>query len=58
MRIVVPIATWHPKFASRPFMVPILKTNVNGQAVDSAGNVLQVRSVPVERLARNRPVGK
>ena len=53
MRIVVPIATWHPKFTSRPFMVPILKTDTNGLDVDSAGNVLQVRSVSVERLARH-----
>ena len=52
MRIIVPVATWHPKFANRPFMVPILKTDDNGLDVDSAGNVLQIRSVSVERLVR------
>jgi mRNA interferase MazF len=52
MRIVVPVATWHPKFAYRPFMVPILKTDDNGLDVDLAGNVLQIRNVSVERLVR------
>ena len=52
MRIIVPVATWHPKFANRPFMIPILRTDGNGLDVDSAGNVLQIRSVSVERLVR------
>ena len=33
-------------------MVPILRTDGNGLDVDSAGNVLQIRSVSVERLVR------
>lgn len=52
MRIVIPIATWQPKFQNRPFMVPILKTEQNGLDVDSAGNVLQVRSIATERFVR------
>ncbi|WP_019498256.1 type II toxin-antitoxin system PemK/MazF family toxin [Pseudanabaena sp. PCC 6802] len=52
MRIIIPIATWQPKFQNRPFMVPILKTEQNGLDVDSAGNVLQVRSVTTERFVR------
>jgi mRNA interferase MazF len=52
MRIIIPIATWQPKFQSRPFMVLIFKTDQNGLDVDSAGNVLQVRSVTTERFVR------
>lgn len=50
MRIIIPVTTWQLKFQSRPFMVPILKTSQNGLDVDSAGNVLQVRSVTTERF--------
>ncbi|WP_230967349.1 type II toxin-antitoxin system PemK/MazF family toxin [Nostoc commune] len=45
MRIIIPIATWQPKFQNRLFMIPIQRTDENGLDSDSAGNVLQVRSV-------------
>ncbi|KAM3094616.1 type II toxin-antitoxin system PemK/MazF family toxin [Phormidesmis sp. 146-12] len=50
MRIVIPIATWQDKFSTRPFMVRIPATSENGLDLDSAGNVLQVRSVSTERF--------
>jgi mRNA interferase MazF len=50
MRIVIPVARWQPKFLNRPFMVPIPRTDENGLDADSAGNVLQVRSVATERF--------
>lgn len=52
MRIIVPIAKWQQKFASRPFMVPIVRNAENGLNVNSAGNVLQVRSVTTERFVQ------
>ncbi|KYC40309.1 PemK family transcriptional regulator [Scytonema hofmannii PCC 7110] len=52
MRIIVPIATWQPKFQNRPFMVLIQPTDDNGLGSDSAGNILQVRSVTTERFVR------
>jgi mRNA interferase MazF len=50
MRIVIPISTWQEKFSNRPFMVKIPATPNNGLNQDSAGNVLQVRSVSTERF--------
>ncbi|WP_414530409.1 type II toxin-antitoxin system PemK/MazF family toxin [Nodularia chucula] len=52
MRIIIPIATWQPKFQNRPFMIPIQKKDENGLDSDSAGNVLQVRSVTTQRFVR------
>ncbi|MFM7447463.1 MAG: type II toxin-antitoxin system PemK/MazF family toxin [Leptolyngbyaceae cyanobacterium] len=52
LRIVIPITTWQEKFIARPFMVKILPTSENGLDRDSAGNVLQVRSVSTERFVR------
>ncbi len=52
MRIIIPIATWQPKFQNRPFMVYIQQTQENGLDADSAGNILQVRSVTTERFIR------
>jgi mRNA interferase MazF len=52
MRIVIPVATWQEKFAERPFMVPIAASPERGLDRDSAGNVLQVRSISTERFVR------
>ncbi len=52
LRIVIPITTWQEKFVARPFMVKIPPTSENGLDRDSAGNVLQVRSVSTERFVR------
>jgi mRNA interferase MazF len=50
--IVAPITTWQARFASWPYMIPIPQAANNGLARDSAANVLQVRSVALERLTK------
>jgi mRNA interferase MazF len=52
MRIIIPVATWQPKFQNRPFMISIPQSDENGLDSDSAGNVLQVHSVTTERFIR------
>ena len=52
LRIIIPITSWQDKFAERPFMVRIDATPANGLDRDSAGNVLQIRSISTERLVR------
>jgi len=52
MRIIIPVATWQPKFQNRPFMILIQRTEENCLDPDSAGNVLQVRSVTTQRFVR------
>ncbi|MDJ0599373.1 MAG: type II toxin-antitoxin system PemK/MazF family toxin [Crocosphaera sp.] len=50
LRIVIPVTTWQNKFINRPFMVKIVKNNLNGLSQDSAGNVLQIRSISTQRF--------
>jgi mRNA interferase MazF len=50
LRIIIPIASWQDKFRDRPFMVQIVASLENGLDRDSAGNVLQVRSISTERF--------
>ena len=52
IRIVIPVTRWQPKFSTRPFMISIQRTDENGLEQDSAGNVLQVRSISVERFLK------
>ncbi len=52
LRIVVPVTSWQDKFANRPFMVRIEATVENGLDRESAGNILQVRSISTERFVR------
>jgi mRNA interferase MazF len=52
IRIVIPITSWQDKFVDRPFMVKIGPTLQNGLSTDSAGNVLQVRSLSTERFRK------
>lgn len=52
MRIIIPVATWQSKFQNRPFMIFIHRNEENSLDADSAGNVLQVRSVSTERFVR------
>lgn len=52
LRIIVPITTWQPKFATWPFMSFLQASPTNGLTQDSCGNVLQVRCVATERLVR------
>ena len=56
MRIIIPVTSWQEKFENRPFMVKISTTPGNKLSADSAGNVLQVRSISTERFV-NR-IGK
>jgi len=52
LRIIIPITSWQAKFSDRPFMVRIDANPDNGLDRDSAGNVLQVRSLSTERFIR------
>lgn len=52
IRIVIPVTKWQPKFRDRPFMVFIKQTDENALDQDSSGNVLQVRSISVERFVK------
>ena len=52
VRIIVPITSWQPHFASRPTMVFLEATVQNGLTNDSAADALQVRSVATERLTQ------
>lgn len=52
LRIIIPITSWQDKFSERPFMVRINANIENGLDRDSAGNVLQVRSLSTERFIR------
>lgn len=52
LRIIIPIKSWQAKFSTRPFMVRLEVTEKNGLDQDSAGNVLQVRSLSTERFVK------
>ena len=45
IRIAIPITSWQEKFGDRPFMVRIDANPDNGLERDSAGNILQIRSL-------------
>jgi mRNA interferase MazF len=53
LRIIIPITSWQEKFKDRPFMVKISASPDNNLARDSAGNVLQVRSISTERFVKH-----
>ena len=50
LRTVIPLTTWQHKFVNRPFMVKIVQDKINGLNQDSAGNVLQIRSLSTQRF--------
>jgi mRNA interferase MazF len=52
LRIVIPITSWQEKFDDRLFMVKIAASSGNNLSRDSAGNVLQVRSISTERFVK------
>jgi mRNA interferase MazF len=52
VRIIIPVTSWREKFSDRPFMVRLNANSENGLDKDSAGNVLQVRSLSTERFVR------
>jgi mRNA interferase MazF len=53
LRIVIPITSWQEKFGDRLFMVKIEASPENQLSRDSAGNVLQVRSISTERFVKH-----
>ena len=52
LRIIIPITSWQEKFSDRPFMIKIESNSENQLDRNSAGNVLQVRSLSIERFVR------
>jgi len=52
LRIIIPITSWQEKFSDRPFMVKIAASAETQLSRDSAGNVLQVRSISTERFVK------
>jgi mRNA interferase MazF len=52
IRISIPITSWQTKFNDRPFMVRMDANSENGLGQDSAGNLLQIRSLSTERFIR------
>ena len=50
MRIIVPLTTWRDEFAGRFNKLLVRATKETGLHVDSAADVLQVRSVSTERF--------
>jgi mRNA interferase MazF len=50
VRIIVPITTWQPKHASRPWCIPIQADRSNGLKARSAADAVQVRSLSVQRF--------
>lgn len=52
LRIIVPLTSWKPHFADRPWLVRIEATTQNGLTETSAASPFQVRSVSVTRFRR------
>lgn len=52
LKIAIPITSWQEKFRERPFMVRIDANQDNGLDRDSAGNILQVRSLSIDRFVK------
>jgi mRNA interferase MazF len=52
LRIIIPITSWQEKFSDRPFMVKIAASTETQLSRDSAGNILQVRSISTERFVK------
>ncbi|WP_309736819.1 type II toxin-antitoxin system PemK/MazF family toxin [Chamaesiphon sp. OTE_75_metabat_556] len=52
LKIAIPITSWQSKFVDRPFMVRIDANEDNGLEFDSAGNILQIRSLSTDRFVK------
>ena len=52
LRIAIPVTSWQSKFQNQPFMIKIIADSRNGLDQDSAGNVLQVRSLSTKRFVK------
>lgn len=52
LKIAIPITSWQSKFSDRPFMVRIDANEDNGLEFDSAGNILQIRSLSTDRFVK------
>jgi mRNA-degrading endonuclease toxin of MazEF toxin-antitoxin module len=53
MRIVTPMTSWQPRFAGHANKVRIPRSPSNGLSADSAADVIQTRSLALQRF-RNR----
>ncbi len=54
VRIGIPITGWKPRYPYHRFLIKIPKTSSNGLDKDSIGNILQIRSLAVERFIKKR----
>lgn len=52
LKIAIPITSWQSKFSNRPFIVRIDANAENGLEFDSAGNILQIRSLSTDRFVK------
>lgn len=52
LKIAIPITRWQEKFIECPFMVRIDASSDNGLDRNSAGNILQVRSLSTDRFVK------
>ncbi|WP_373541990.1 type II toxin-antitoxin system PemK/MazF family toxin [Chamaesiphon sp.] len=52
LKIAIPVTSWQDKFRERPFMVRIDANPDNRLDRDSAGNILQVRSLSTDRFVK------
>lgn len=52
VRVVVPLTTWQERFARMLWHVPIKKTPFNNLKNDSSANILQIRSISIERFKK------
>jgi mRNA interferase MazF len=50
LRIVVPLTSWQPKFATVPWLVHIKQSPRNGLHKESAADCYQVKSVSLKRF--------
>jgi mRNA interferase MazF len=52
LKLVVPLTSWQPQFASNLWMVRVTATRPNGLTNDSAADTLQTQSVSLNRFGR------
>ena len=54
LKIIVPITEWQESFAGNPWHVPLQPSAANGLNKSSAADAFQVRSLSIERFAKQR----
>ena len=50
LRLVVPITSWKPAFAGKPWFTHLQPTSTNGLTVESGADAFQVKSVDIDRF--------